>query len=71
MAFLSKNDKVLITNPGYPSYSSITNLIVNSVVYYNLSEKNNWLPDINELNKHNLSEVKLMWINYPHMPSGS
>ena len=71
MAFLSKNDKVLIPNPGYPAYSSITNLIGNSVVYYNLSEKNNWLPDINELNKHNLSEVKLMWINYPHMPSGS
>ena len=71
MAFLSKNDKVLIPNPGYPAYSSITNLIGNSVIYYNLSEKNNWLPDINELNKHNLSEVKLMWINYPHMPSGS
>jgi aspartate/methionine/tyrosine aminotransferase len=71
MAFLSKNDKVLIPNPGYPAYSSITNLIGNSVVYYNLSEKNNWLPEINELNKHNLSEVKLMWINYPHMPSGS
>ena len=71
MAFLSKNDKVLIPNPGYPAYSSITKLIGNSVVYYNLSEKNNWLPEINELNKHNLSEVKLMWINYPHMPSGS
>ena len=71
MAFLSKSDKVLIPNPGYPAYSSITNLIGNSVVYYNLSEKNNWLPEINELNKHNLSEVKLMWINYPHMPSGS
>ena len=71
MAFLSKNDKVLIPNPGYPAYSSITKLIGNSVVYYNLSEKNNWLPEINELNQHNLSEVKLMWINYPHMPSGS
>tara|TARA_B100000424_G_scaffold96743_1_gene72687 strand:+ start:21 stop:1163 length:1143 start_codon:yes stop_codon:yes gene_type:complete len=71
MAFLSKNDKVLIPNPGYPAYSSITKLIGNSVVYYNLSEKNNWLPEINELKKHNLSEVKLMWINYPHMPSGS
>jgi len=71
MAFLSKSDKVLIPNPGYPAYSSITKLIGNSVVYYNLSEKNNWLPEINELKKHNLSEVKLMWINYPHMPSGS
>ena len=71
MAFLSKNDKVLIPNPGYPAYSSITKLIGNSVVYYNLSEKNNWLPEIDELKKHNLSEVKLMWINYPHMPSGS
>lgn len=71
MAFLSKNDKVLIPNPGYPAYPSITKLIGNSVVYYNLSEKNNWLPDLDELNKHDLSEVKLMWINYPHMPSGS
>ena len=71
MAFLSKNDKVLIPNPGYPAYSSITKLIGNSVVHYNLSEKNNWLPEIDELKKHNLSEVKLMWINYPHMPSGS
>ena len=71
MAFLSKNDKVLIPNPGYPAYSSITKLIGNSVVYYDLSEKNNWLPDLDELNKHDLSEVKLMWINYPHMPSGS
>ena len=71
MAFLSKSDKVLIPNPGYPAYSSITKLIGNSVVYYNLSEKNNWLPEIDELKKHNLSEVKLMWINYPHMPSGS
>ena len=71
MAFLSKNDKVLIPNPGYPAYPSITKLIGNSVVYYNLNEKNNWLPEIDELNKHDLSEVKLMWINYPHMPSGS
>ena len=71
MAFLSNSDKVLIPKPGYPAYSSITKLIGNSVVYYNLSEKNNWLPEIDELKKHNLSEVKLMWINYPHMPSGS
>ena len=71
MAFLSKNDKVLIPNPGYPAYSSITKLIGNSIVYYNLNEKNNWLPDLDELNKHDLNEVKLMWINYPHMPSGS
>ena len=71
MSFLSEDDKVLIPNPGYPTYSSITKLIGNEIIYYDLNEKNNWLPDLEQLNKLDLSSVKIMWINYPHMPTGA
>ena len=71
MTFLSEDDKVLIPNPGYPTYSSITNLIGNEIIYYDLDEKNNWLPDLEQLNKLDLSSVKIMWVNYPHMPTGA
>ena len=71
MSFLEKNDKVLVPNPGYPTYSSISNLLGNEIIYYDLTEKNNWLPNIEELNHLDLSDVKIMWINYPHMPTGS
>ena len=71
MSFLEKNDKVLVPNPGYPTYSSISNLLGNEIIYYDLTEKNNWLPNIEELNNLDLSDVKIMWINYPHMPTGS
>ena len=71
MSFLEKNDKVLVPNPGYPTYSSISNLLGNEIIYYDLTEKNNWLPNIQELNNLDLSDVKIMWINYPHMPTGS
>ena len=71
MSFLSEDDKVLIPNPGYPTYSSITKLIGNEIIYYDLNEKNNWLPDLKQLTKLDLSSVKIMWINYPHMPTGA
>ncbi|MBI52694.1 MAG: aminotransferase [Flavobacteriaceae bacterium] len=71
MSFLSEDDKVLIPNPGYPTYSSITKLIGNEIIYYDLNEKNNWLPDLEQLTKLDLSSVKIMWINYPHMPTGA
>ena len=71
MSFLSKNDKVLIPNPGYPTYSSITNLLGNEIIYYDLDQNNNWLPDLNQLENLDLSNIKIMWINYPHMPTGS
>ena len=71
MSFLSENDKVLIPNPGYPTYSSITKLIGNEIIYYDLNEKNNWLPDFKQLNNLDLSNVKIMWVNYPHMPTGA
>ena len=71
MSFLDKNDKVLIPNPGYPTYSAIANLLGNDIIYYNLTEQNNWLPNLDELSKLDLSNVKIMWINYPHMPTGA
>ena len=71
MAFLNKGDKVLIPNPGYPTYSSVTNLVGAEPIFYNLTETNNWFPDFEELEKLDLSKVKIMWINYPHMPTGA
>jgi len=71
MAFLNKGDQVLIPNPGYPTYASVTKLVEAEPILYNLSAKNNWLPDFLELEKQDLSKVKIMWINYPHMPTGA
>ena len=71
MAFLNPNDQVLIPNPGYPTYASVTNLVGAEPLFYNLSEDNNWLPNIEEIEKQDLSKVKLMWISYPHMPTGA
>ena len=71
MAFLNLGDQVLIPNPGYPTYASVTNLVGAEPVFYNLSEENNWLPDLENLEKQDLSKVKIMWINYPHMPTGA
>tara|TARA_R110001583_G_scaffold50469_5_gene157544 strand:- start:12747 stop:13904 length:1158 start_codon:yes stop_codon:yes gene_type:complete len=71
MAFLNKGDKVLIPNPGYPTYASVTNLVEAKAVIYNLDEANNWLPNFEELEKEDLQNVKIMWVNYPHMPTGA
>lgn len=71
MAFLNEGDEVLIPNPGYPTYSSVTNLVGAKAVLYDLKEEQNWLPDLQELEQRDLSKVKLMWINYPHMPTGA
>ena len=71
MAFLNPGDEVLIPNPGYPTYQSVTRLLEAKPVFYDLKEKNNWLPDLEALEKQDLSKVKLMWINYPHMPTGA
>jgi len=70
MAFLNKGDRVLVPNPGYPTYSSVTKLLQAKPVYYNLKAENNWIPDIAEIERQDLSKVKLMWVNYPHMPTG-
>ncbi len=71
MAFLNEGDKVLIPNPGYPTYTSVTRLIGAVPEFYDLKEKNGWLPDLKLLEQKDLSEVKIMWLNYPHMPTGT
>lgn len=71
LAFLNPGDEVLIPNPGYPTYLSVTKLVEASPVFYNLSEENGWFPNLSELENKDLSKVKLMWINYPHMPTGA
>jgi len=71
LAFLNEGDQVLIPNPGYPTYSSVTNLVGAIPVYYDLKENNNWEPDFEALEKLDLSKVKIMWIGYPHMPTGA
>ena len=71
MAFLDKGDKVLIPNPGYPTYSSVTRLLEATPVFYDLKEVNHWQPDLEVLNAMDTTGVKIMWLNYPHMPTGS
>ena len=71
MAFLNKGDEVLLPNPGYPTYSSVTKLLEAKERHYELSAEGNWLPDLEKLDKENLSKVKIMWVNYPHMPTGA
>ena len=71
MAFLNKGDKVLIPNPGYPTYAAVTKLLEAKPVYYDLKEKHNWQPDFKALERLDLKRVKIMWINYPHMPTGT
>ena len=71
LAFLNPGDEVLIPNPGYPTYLSVTKLVEANPIFYNLSEENSWFPNLSELENKDLSKVKLMWINYPHMPTGA
>ncbi len=71
MAYLNARDEVLIPNPGYPTYTSVTNLVEAVPVFYDLKEENNWFPDFEALEKSDLSKVKIMWVNYPHMPTGA
>jgi LL-diaminopimelate aminotransferase len=71
MAFVNPGDEVLVPDPGYPTYSSVTNLVGGIVRKYDLLPQNGWFPDIEALEQSNLSKVKLMWVNYPHMPTGT
>jgi LL-diaminopimelate aminotransferase len=71
MAFVNPGDEVLIPNPGYPTYSSVTSLVGGKIRYYELDEKNGWLPDLQKIEEKDLSKVKIMWVNYPHMPTGT
>ena len=71
MAFVNEGDEILVPNPGYPTYTSVTKLTGGKVRSYNLNAKNNWLPNLSELENTDLSKVKIMWVNYPHMPTGA
>lgn len=71
LAFVNPGEQVLVPNPGYPTYTSLSKLLGADVIYYDLKEENNWLPDFEALEKIDTSRVKLMWTNYPHMPTGT
>ncbi len=71
MAFVNPGDEVLVPDPGYPTYSSVTNLVGGIVRNYDLKEENGWFPDFEALENSDLSKVKIMWVNYPNMPTGT
>jgi aspartate/methionine/tyrosine aminotransferase len=71
LAFVNPGDEVLVPNPGYPTYTSLSRLLGAKVVNYDLSADNDWQPDFDALEKMDLSRVKLMWTNYPNMPTGA
>lgn len=70
LAFVNPGDQVLIPNPGYPTYAAVNKILGSDIVYYDLLENNHWQPDFDALEKMDLSKVKLMWTNYPNMPTG-
>ncbi len=71
LAFVNPGEEVLVPNPGYPTYTSLSKILGAKVVNYNLKEDNNWQPDFDTLEQMDLSHVKLMWTNYPNMPTGA
>ena len=71
LAFVNPGEQVLVPNPGYPTYTSLSKILVAEIVNYNLREDNGWQPDFEELEAMNLDGVKLMWTNYPNMPTGA
>lgn len=71
LAFVNTGDEVLVPNPGYPTYTSLSKLLGAEVRYYNLREDNGWQPDFDELEAMDLSRVRLLWTNYPNMPTGA
>ena len=71
LAFVNPGDAVLVPNPGYPTYSSVSKLAEAEIFTYNLKEENGWCPDFDELERMPLDRVKLMWVNYPNMPTGT
>jgi len=71
LAFLNPGDQVLIPNPGYPTYVAVTRLVEAEAVFYALDETHNWQPNFEALEQLDTSKVKIMWVNYPHMPTGT
>ena len=70
LAFVNPGDAVLVPNPGYPTYTSLSKLLGARIINYNLREDNGWQPDFDELEQMDLTSVRLMWTNYPNMPTG-
>ena len=71
LAFVNPGEQVLVPNPGYPTYTSLSKILGAEVINYNLKEESGWMPDFDELEKMDMSRVKLMWTNYPNMPTGA
>ena len=71
LAFVNPGEQVLVPNPGYPTYTSLSKILGAEIVNYNLKEDAGWMPDFDELEKTDMSRVKLMWTNYPNMPTGA
>lgn len=71
MAFLNPGDGVLVPNPGYPTYTSGTRIAGGEIFYYDLKEENGWFPDFEAIERMPLEKIKIMWVNYPHMPTGT
>lgn len=71
LAFVNPGEQVLVPNPGYPTYTSLSKILGTEVVNYNLKEENGWMPNFDELEQMDMSRVKLMWTNYPNMPTGA
>lgn len=71
MTYLEAGAVALVPNPGYPAYRATSLLAGAKIIEYKLSEKRNWLPDLDALSKRDLSKVRVMWVNYPHMPTGA
>jgi len=71
LAFVNPGDQVLVPNPGYPTYTSLNKILGSDIVTYNLLEEKGWQPDFEALEQMDLSRVKLMWTNYPNMPTGA
>ena len=71
LAFVNPGDEVLVPNPGYPTYTSLSTLLGAKVRYYDLKPENGWQPDFEAIERMDLSRVKLLWTNYPHMPTGA
>ena len=71
LAFVNPGEQVLVPNPGYPTYTSLSKILGAEVISYDLKEEDGWMPDFETLEKMDLSRVKLMWTNYPNMPTGA
>ena len=71
LAFVNPGEQVLVPNPGYPTYTSLSKILGAEVINYDLKEEDGWMPDFETLEKMDLSRVKLMWTNYPNMPTGA